>query len=645
MKRIIKKAEAWLDPVYDAKTRSKVKKLLKDKNQNLIDAFSQNLNFGTGGAREKMDVGSNRINIYTLTLLSQAVANYLKKTKAGSESMSEPIKIAIAYDTRNNSKFFAEKVGQVFAKNNIQVYLFTEPKPTPLLSFAVRELHCNLGIIITASHNPKEYNGFKVYNHFGGQIIEPTNVEIIDEMKQLGDYKKVHLELKNKAVGDRIVFLDEAIEKKYIESLAKSLKSKSKGKSNKRSNSRDNSLSSLKVTYSALHGNGIFLLPQVAKHFNLTHLNLVEEQAIPDGNFPTVASPNPEDREALELGLKTIKKNGDKILLLTDPDSDRLGLVVRGDDANVDDDLFIPNLFIPNGNEIGILLTYYLIIKNQLDHPGKQEKSKSQYYVLSTLVSSPLLSIIAKKNKLKHYATLTGFKYLGAIMEKLAEEKLAGEKLTGRKLTEGKTAKPNKPEFLFAMEESYGYLFLDSLRDKDAISSAILFCEMYQYFSKQKISLEEVLKNIHLEYGLVETGIFTLTQEGEKGKKVINQIMDSLRKNPPTVIAGEKLVNLKDYQEQTNYNFKTKKKSSSGFANLLDNRLGKLLDKLPKANFLQLFFSRNTRISVRPSGTEPKIKFYVAVQEKVNPKNYSTTKRAALEKIQSIKEFFLNTYT
>ena len=366
MKSVFKKASHWLLPPYDEKTRLEVKELMARDEKELAEAFSRELVFGTGGVREKMGVGTNRINEYTLAVISQGVVHYLKKKYLGKKYLGQGLKIAMSYDTRNNSRLFVNQIAELLARNGISVFLFKEPKPTPLLSFAVRELQCHLGIVITASHNPKEYNGYKVYDERGGQIVEPVDIEITDEIKKVNDYRKVKkileaIPMKKETIETKIVILDEAIENAYFEMLFSKLKNKTifQGKT---------------LTYSALHGNGIYLLPGLFHHCGLKKVNLVASQCRPDGNFPTVALPNPEDPSTHRLGIKALKKNEDDLLFLTDPDSDRLGVVVREKEE----------MFIPNGNQIGVLLLNYLLEEKLL----KEKSRLEDYYAVTTVVST-----------------------------------------------------------------------------------------------------------------------------------------------------------------------------------------------------------------------------------------------------------------
>ncbi len=565
MQKVIRKAHEWLSPIYDQETHLAIKKLLK-KEKELINAFYKELAFGTGGVREKMGVGTNRINLYTLKIISQGVVHYLKK-----KIPRKKLKIAIAYDTRNNSAFFAREVAALFSKNNIVVYCFTKAKPTPLLSFTIRELGCHLGVVITASHNPKEYNGYKIYNQDGGQIVEPTDKEIIQEIQKIGSYAQVVKILQKKKTSQKIKSVPQKIEKRYYQKLKPYCPNLEvlKGKS---------------LTYSPLHGNGINLLPDLLYFMGVKKVNLVKEQAKEDGNFPTVKSPNPEEQSALKLGIATLKKNQDDLLLATDPDSDRLAVVIREKQS----------CFIPNGNQIGVLLLHYLI-----EQKKKLKEKLQQYYVVTTIVSTPLILKIAEKNKLKCATTLTGFKYIGEMIKKTTQKK-----------------------FLFAMEESYGYLITDKVRDKDAVSSALTFSEMFYYYQKKGITIQEVLKDIYCRYGHYLEELFTLKKEGKSGIDFIQKFMNKLREKYPKKINGEKVLVIKDYLKKI----------------VIQNQVARKLTRYPQTNLVQFFLSDNTLISIRPSGTEPKIKFYISVNQKVNLEDFTNSTKALQKKLKSYRE-------
>ncbi len=528
------KVNQWLGDSFDSETKAIVQNLVDEKRKNdLIEAFYKDLEFGTGGLRGKMGVGSNRINKYTLGKATQGLSNYLKKVYP-----NEQLKVAISYDSRNNSKEFAKMVADVFSANDIITYFFEEMRPTPVLSFAIRELGCQSGVMLTASHNPKEYNGYKAYWKDGGQLVAPHDQNVITEVNAIEDNSQIKFEAKD----ENIKVLGADMDRLYIQKI-------------KELSIRPDVVlkqTDLKVVFSPIHGTGITMVPPTFKEWGFTNLMLVESQAQPDGNFPTVIYPNPEEEEAMSLAIAEGKKQDADLVLATDPDADRVGVAVKNLKGEFQ---------LLNGNQIGSLLVYYVL-------SAKQEQSvlKDNDYIVKTIVTSSLIEKIAESLKVTCYDVLTGFKFIGELM----------------------TAKEGKEKFLVGGEESYGYLIGDLVRDKDAVISSAFIAEMTAYYKDQGKSLFDTLIEIYLQFGYYKEKLIALTKEGKAGAEEISNMMIALRKNPPKQLGGIEVAEVKDYLQ-----------SASG---------------LPKSNVLQFITVEGDVISARPSGTEPKIKFYCSVK-------------------------------
>lgn len=541
---VLDKANRWLKGRYDEETKKAIRNMMENHPEELVESFYRDLEFGTGGLRGIMGAGSNRMNKYTVGAATQGFANYLKKNFPN----RAPIKVAIAHDSRNNSDYFARITANVFSANGIKVFLFDSLRPTPELSFAIRELGCQGGIVITASHNPKEYNGYKAYWEDGGQLISPHDKEVIAEVEKIKDIAEVKFEANN----ELIEMIGENIDRIYLEKIRSLSLSPEVIQRQK----------DFKIVYTSLHGTGITLVPDALREFGFENVYLVDEQAVPDGNFPTVKSPNPEEPAALELAIKKAKAVHADLVMATDPDGDRVGIAVRkGDD-----------LVLLNGNQAASLLIYYLLTKWK-----ENNKLTGNEFIVKTIVTSELLADIADKFGVEHFDVLTGFKYIADIIKRY----------------EGKKT------FIGGGEESYGYLVGDFVRDKDAVISCSMIAETAAWAADRGIGLYDLLLDIYLEFDLYKEKLVSIVRKGKSGAEEIRQIMDNLRSNPPENLDGSPVVILKDYLEETDKNLET-------------GQTGQIT--LPKSNVLQFITKDGSKVSVRPSGTEPKIKFYFGVK-------------------------------
>lgn len=539
------KVDQWLNGNYDADTVAAIKDLQQHHPEELTDAFYRNLEFGTGGLRGVMGVGTNRMNKYTVGLATQGFANYLNQTFTGGE-----VKIAIAHDSRNNSRFFAETAANVMAANGIKVYLFESLRPTPELSFTIRHLGCQGGIVLTASHNPREYNGYKAYFDDGAQLIPPHDKNVIKEVEKITSIDEV----KWTGGEDRIILIGKEIDDAYLTML--------KGLSifpDVIEKQHD-----LKIVYTPIHGTGIMLVPPALQRFGFTNVHVVEEQSKPDGNFPTVVYPNPEESEAMSIGLKKAKELDADILLGTDPDADRVGIAVKNHQGE---------WVLLNGNQTAVLLFNYII-------EGRKAKglAKKTDYVCKTVVTSDLIDVFAAKNNINCYNVLTGFKWIAELIRK----------------------KEPAEKFICGGEESYGYMIGDNVRDKDAVASVAMICEMAAYTKSQGKTVFQQLIDLYVKYGFYKEHLISLTRKGMNGVAEIDAMMRGYRENPPTAIDGVPVAKIYDYQLQQIKDLKT------GATEPI---------VLPKSNVLQFLLEDGSKISARPSGTEPKIKFYFSVHE------------------------------
>ena len=559
---IIEKAKTWLSTNYNQETRTEVQRLIDNQSDDLVEAFYKDLEFGTGGLRGIMGVGSNRINEYTVGMTTQGFANYLKSQFRDLEE----IKIVIGYDCRNNSQLFAQITADVMSANGIKAYLFENLRPTPEISFAIRELNCQGGVIITASHNPKEYNGYKVYWDDGGQLVAPHDKNVIDEVRKITNITAVNFNPQNNLIEE----LGEEMDGLFIKALKKVSLSPEIIQKQK----------DLKIVFTPIHGTSYKLVPQALKAYGFENVTIVKEQAIPDGNFSTVHSPNPEEKAALDMAINLAKEIDADIVMGTDPDADRVGIAVKNLEGEFE---------IINGNQTGSLLVYYLLTKwaeqNRLD--GKQ-------FVGKTIVTTALIDSICDAFKVDCYDTLTGFKFIADLIK----------------------SKEGKQTFIGGGEESYGYLIGDFVRDKDAITSCAILAEIAAWAKEEGTTMYGKLIEIYTQHGLYKERLLSITKQGKSGAEEIQEMIHNLRTNPPTEIDGSKVVMIKDYQ-------------SSESINPIEN--AKEAIDLPKSNVLQYFTEDGTKVTARPSGTEPKIKFYFSVKAPLNNKAEFKTVNQQLE--------------
>ena len=543
--QILEKAKKWLTEQYDEETRKKVQELIDNDPNELTESFYRNLEFGTGGLRGIMGVGTNRMNIYTVAMATQGFANYIKKMNPNVKEL----RVAIAYDCRNNSPAFANITADVMSANGIKVFIFDCLRPTPELSFAVRELKCHAGVMVTASHNPKEYNGYKAYWNDGGQLVSPHDKNVIAEVEKISDPSLVNFKRK----PELITVLDEKFDDIYLDkvfglSLSLDLIKKHKD---------------LKIVYTPIHGTGRRLVPEILKRKGFENVYCVEEQMVVDGDFPTVKSPNPEEPAAMALAVKKAQEINADLVLATDPDADRVGVAVKNDQGE---------FILLNGNQAASVFLYYLLTRwNELG------KLTGKEFVVKTIVTTELLFEIAKKYHVDRYDVLTGFKFIAS---KILE-------LEGKK------------RFIGGGEESYGYLAGDFVRDKDAVIATSLLAEAMAWAAEKGKTFYEMLCDIYREFGLYKEKLVSLTKKGISGTEEIKAMMARFRATPPTEIEGEKVVEIRDYKISEAKNLLT------GKTTVID---------LPKSDVLQFFTESGSKISIRPSGTEPKIKFYFGMK-------------------------------
>ncbi|WKN41578.1 phospho-sugar mutase [Tunicatimonas pelagia] len=560
------KAEQWLNSsAIDADSQSEIQRLLNQDNEtDLVEAFYKDLEFGTGGLRGIMGVGSNRINKYTVGMATQGLSNYLLKTYP-----DEQIKVAIAYDSRNNSRYFAEVTADVFSANGIQVYFFDGLRPTPELSYAIRQLDCHSGVVLTASHNPKEYNGYKAYWNDGAQLVPPHDKNVIEEVDAIEGLEAVKFDRDDAKVH----MIGTDIDEQYLADI-KALSLSPEAIKNQHD---------LKIVFTPIHGTGVTLVPPVLKELEFTNVHVVAEQAEPDGNgdFPTVVYPNPEESEALSIALKQATEMDADLVMGTDPDADRVGIAAKNLNGEFE---------ILNGNQAGSMLVHYLLKKwkeaGKLD--GKQ-------FVAKTIVTTELIRKIAEYYDVDCYDTLTGFKYIAALIKD----------------------KEGQQTFIGGGEESYGYLIGDFVRDKDAVASCAMIAEMTAYVKDQGMSLYDFLLETYEQFGLYRESLVSLTKKGKSGVEEIRQMMRDLRENPPQTIVGEHVTTVIDYLKGTETD------TASGTQRPIE---------FPESNVLQFFTEKGTKVSARPSGTEPKIKFYFSVNDQLPNRSEFAQKWTALGK-------------
>lgn len=571
MNDILTKAKYWTTSIFDDETRAAVAEMIANNTDLLSESFYKDLEFGTGGLRGIMGHGTNRMNRYTVGMATQGLANYLLKNCSSTKQIS----CAIAYDSRNNSKEFANITASVLSANGIKVFLFDSLRPTPELSFTIRHLACNAGIVITASHNPKEYNGYKVYWSDGGQIIPPHDKGIIAEVRNVSV-----ADIKFDDAHKNVEIIGKDVDAAYINALTGLCHNLGK-----------NASSNLKIVYTPIHGSSISILPQALQNVGFNDVNIVEEQATPDGNFPTVVSPNPEEREALTLAIRKAEAVDADVVIGTDPDSDRLGVVVKHKGKFV----------ILNGNQTASLLTYYLL--ESFKNEGKLQGNE---FVVKTIVTTELIAQIANDFGVKYYDVLTGFKYIAEEIEK----RYGAEKFIG------------------GGEESYGFLAGDCVRDKDAVVAAMLICELAAKLKTQGRTLVDLLISLYQKYGFYMEGLKSLTKPGQSGMQEISAMMEKFRNTPPTTICGVPVVMIHDFLAGMTYD--------------VVSELAYTIN-LPKSNVLQYDLADGSKITIRPSGTEPKIKFYIGVRcELAESADYERRLSELLARIEKITEFIIN---
>ncbi|MFO7722349.1 MAG: phospho-sugar mutase, partial [Bacteroidales bacterium] len=551
---ILERAKRWTHEPFDSVTRSAVQKMLDQSGEELVDSFYQDLEFGTGGMRGIMGPGTNRMNRYTIGMSTQGLANYLKKTFPG-----EAVKVAIAYDCRHNSPEFARICADVLTGNGFRVFLFESLRPTPELSFAIRHYGCTSGIMITASHNPKEYNGFKVYWNDGAQLVPPHDLNVVEEARKIKDINEVAW----KGEPSAITILGKETDDIYIGKVCSLSLIESE---------TINAHGDLPLVYSPLHGTGTRIVPEALQAFGLSNVFSVAAQSIPDGNFPTVISPNPEEGEALTMAISLAKEKGAELVLATDPDADRVGIAVKNDAGE---------FILMNGNETAVLIIYYL-----LEQWKRKGKIDGKQYIVKTIVTSYLLDKIADAYGVECFNVLTGFKYIAEVMRDLEGVK----------------------EYIAGGEESYGLLIGDFVRDKDAVSACCIIAEAAIWAKSRSMTLFQLLQHIHAEYGLYREHLISVTKKGKKGADEIREMMEMFRNNPPNSICNIDVQEIRDFKTQT----------ISVVADGTTRPTG-----LVSSNVIQLQLKDNTLITMRPSGTEPKIKFYFSTHHPWNPSTES----------------------
>jgi len=560
------KIASWLTGNYDAATKEEIRSLQANHPDMLEDAFYRNLEFGTGGLRGLMGVGTNRVNKYTIGMATQGFSNYLLKTYP-----NESIAVVVGHDSRNNSRFFAETTAQVFAANGIKVYLFEALRPTPELSFAIRTLQCKAGVVCTASHNPKEYNGYKAYWNDGGQLVPPHDKNVITEVEAIQSLEEVKWE-----GGDALIeIIGASMDEAYIKML-QSLSVYPEVIA---------AQSDLNIVYTPIHGTGITLVPKVLAAYGFNNVHIVEEQATPDGNFPTVAYPNPEESETMRIGLEKAKALNADILLGTDPDADRVGIGVKNHKGE---------WVLMNGNQTAVLAFAYM-----MEARRAKGIAAPNDMVITTIVTTEMINEVARQNEVNCYNVLTGFKWIAELVKE----------------------KEGKENYIIGGEESFGLMIGDQIRDKDAVSAVALLCEMAAYEKSKGKSLFDKMIELYMQYGFYYEHLISITKKGMNGQQEIADMMEGYRKQPPAEIAGSKVVTLLDYQLQLS-------------TNLLTGAQTKIA--LPKSNVLQFVTEDGTKISARPSGTEPKIKFYFSV-------NAVLPNRAAFDEVYAHLQNKINT--
>lgn len=566
------KAQVWLNGDYDAETKAKVTEMLNASDSTeLIESFYKDLEFGTGGLRGIMGVGTNRMNIYTVGAATQGLANYLRKNYG----KCADIKVVVGHDCRNNSRLFAETTANIFSANGIKVYLFENLRPTPEISFAIRHLGCQSGVVVTASHNPKEYNGYKAYWEDGAQVIPPHDTGIIAEVNKIKDIKDIKFN-GNPALIETIGENVDSVFLEKIKNLSLSPDVVARQKD-------------LKIVYTPIHGTGITLIPRALKMFGFENVINVDEQNVISGDFPTVVSPNPEEPAALKLAVDKARETDADIVMASDPDADRMGIAVKNDKGE---------WILMNGNQTAQMFVYYLIRRNK-----ELGLLKGNEYIVKTIVTTEQIAAMANAYKVPYFDVYTGFKWIAAVMRE----------------------QENKKRYIGGGEESYGFLVEDFVRDKDAVSACVMIAEIAAWAKDNRKSLYELMQDIYLEFGFSKEKGISVVKKGKDGAEAIKKMMADFRSTPPVEIAGSKVVTIKDYASLRCIDV------ISGTASQME---------MPEtANVLQYFTEDGTKISVRPSGTEPKIKFYIEVRLPLNSRaEYDAVNAAADEKVNAVKQ-------
>ena len=569
LNEVKKKAEEWLQSPIDEASKNAIHEMLEHDETELIESFYRDLEFGTGGLRGIMGVGTNRMNIYTVGMATQGLCNYLLKQFAGRSDIS----VAVAHDCRNNSPLFAEITAQICVANGMTAYLFNELRPTPELSFAIRQLGCQSGVVVTASHNPKEYNGYKVYWEDGAQIINPHDVNIIKEVQRIRSIGEVKFD------GDKnkIIALGEEMDDLFLQKVV--------GQSINPEVIAANS--DIKIVYTPIHGSGVKLVPKALKRMGFTSIYNVPEQDVVDGNFPTVVSPNPEESAALDLALKKADEVGADLVMASDPDADRVGIAIRDENGK---------LILVNGHQTASLITYYL-----LSQWSERGKLTGKEYIVKTIVTTELMADMARHYKVPYWDVLTGFKFIADIIRR----------------------NEDKMTFIGGGEESYGFMIGDFVRDKDAVTSCCIIAEIAAWAQDRGKSMYGILMEMYMKFSLYQESLINVVKKGKSGAEEIQQMMIEFRNNPPVRLNGSRVVTIRDYLKQESIDLATGVKSP--------------LD-LPQSNVLQFLLEDGSKISVRPSGTEPKIKFYFSVFDQLDRReDYKKVKEKLEKRIKSIK--------
>lgn len=565
-----KKAQIWLEGNYDEATKNAVRSMLESEDTTeLVESFYKDLEFGTGGLRGIMGVGTNRMNIYTVGSATQGLSNYLKKEFSGTQ-----ISVVVGHDSRNNSRLFAESAADIFSANGIKVYLFESLRPTPEISFAIRELGCQSGIVITASHNPKEYNGYKAYWADGAQVIAPHDHNIINEVNKI---KSVD-DIKFQGNKELIQIIGEDIDSIYLDKISKLTLSPDSIKRNK----------DMKIVYTPIHGTGVTLIPRALKMYGFENIIDVPEQNVISGDFPTVISPNPEEPAALQMAVDKAKAIDADIVMASDPDADRVGIAVKNDKGE---------WILVNGNQTAMMLVYYLVKRW-----SELGKIKGKEYLVKTIVTTELIATMANKFKVPYFDCYTGFKWIAAIIRE----------------------QEGKMQYIGGGEESYGFLCQDFVRDKDAVSACVMIAEVAAWAKDNGKTVYELIQDIYLEFGFSKEKGISVVKKGKSGAEEIKQMMSGFRVSPPKELAGSQVTVIKDYST----------------LRMIDVVAGKTetLEMPESSNVLQYFTADGTKVSVRPSGTEPKIKFYIEVKLPISSREeYDAVNAAAEEKVLAVK--------